>query len=392
MGCYAEVMDIERATKYVLVRDADFDAGYFDFKIFDAAIGQYRSACYSGLITAHPYNSASNVLVEVDVAEHGFMIGAETTVFKKAEMGPIEAQEFVANLDIVTNRCPFTPERLAYSSNPDAQQVTVATNQVGAEVNMPATTFDIYNTITSSSIPLTETVETLTTYKNCFSYLPTADGCNAIYALGFAEPTTSASFVSNKTKIQFSAWSQTLAQSVIDNWHQAYATSDFSAPSVGLHYKWKRQIALYKYESIYDGDYSHYDAACALTAPNEKMDYQLGDSKVFAGVALSCADDFLADFVHYAHFDSWTVLDDPVLGATAVEVPGLITKEVPAGRRLDPEASNAGNWVFYTADEGFLGQDMLLTQSANIYFAEFSVGHVSEAELDVASTLLPDRT
>ena len=83
--------------------------------------------------------------------------------------------------------------------------------------------------------------------------------------------------------------------------------------------------------------------------------------------------------------------DDPPLGQDSVEAAGLISKEVTGGRRLAPDFSNSGNWVFYTTDESYLGMDMLVTQTANLFFADYIISQISFEELESTSALLPDK-
>ena len=90
--------------------------------------------------------------------------------------------------------------------------------------------------------------------------------------LGFMEATDTAQLANGNTQIKLADWSKTLGQSIVDNWHQVYVTSDFSAPSVGLHFKWKRQVAMYKYATI-QSDPSHLHTICGLGDPLETQAY-----------------------------------------------------------------------------------------------------------------------
>ena len=124
----------------MLVSDPDFSAGYYDMKIFDTTVSRYRSVCYSNVLTTHPYIDSGDTVVEVDVADHGLMIGTAQTRFLHTGYG----FTIVARIDVMTNRCPFTPERLAYAPNPDATQYTVATNENLAKIDIPTTSWNSF--------------------------------------------------------------------------------------------------------------------------------------------------------------------------------------------------------------------------------------------------------
>ena len=65
----------------MLVSDPNFSAGYYDMKIFDTTVGRYRSVCRPNVLTTHPYIDSGDTVVEIDVADHGLIIGTAQTWF-----------------------------------------------------------------------------------------------------------------------------------------------------------------------------------------------------------------------------------------------------------------------------------------------------------------------